>query len=64
MMDQFNDFMKLEAIRMYLKSYGYKAIVDNNSMSVKVQDVDINSTLHSICTWNTAREFIEVRSKS
>jgi hypothetical protein len=62
MMDNFNDYIKIEAIAIYLRSFGYKAKVCNNSMSVQVQDVD--STIHSICTWDTAREFIKVRSQA
>jgi hypothetical protein len=62
MMDQFNDYIKLEAICTYLKSFGYKAKVCNNSMSVQVQDVDC--TVHAICTWEIAREFIKVRSQA
>ena len=61
-MDQFNDYIKIEAISTYLKSFGYKAKVCNNSMSVQVQDVD--STIYSICTWEIAREFIKVRSQA
>ena len=62
MMDNFNDFIKIEAISTYLKSFGYKTKVCNNSMSVQVQDVD--STIHTICTWEAAREFIKVRSQA
>jgi hypothetical protein len=61
-MQKLEDFIKIEAISTYLKSFGYKAKVCNNSMSVQVEDVD--STMHSICTWDTAREFIKVRSQA
>jgi hypothetical protein len=61
-LEDFNQFIETEAIATYLKSFGYKAKVCNNSMSVQVEDVD--STMHSICTWDTAREFIKVRSQA
>jgi hypothetical protein len=60
--ENFEDFIKIEAIAIYMRSFGYKAKVCNNSMSVQVEDVD--STMHSICTWDTAREFIKVRSQA
>jgi hypothetical protein len=58
----FEEFIQIEAIATYLRSFGYKAKVCNHSMSVQVQDVD--STIHTICTWDTAREFIKVRSQA
>jgi hypothetical protein len=61
-LEDFNQFIETEAIAVYLRSFGYKAKVCNNSMSVQVQDVD--STIHTICTWDTAREFIKVRSQA
>jgi hypothetical protein len=61
MMDQFNDYVKLEAICTYLKSFGYKAMVHNNSMSVHVMDEEI---ILVFTTWDTARKFIKVRSQA
>jgi hypothetical protein len=58
----FEEFIQIEAIATYLRSFGYKAKVCNNSMSVEVQDVD--STFHTICTWEGAREFIKVRAEA
>lgn len=60
--ENFDQFIEIEAIAIYLRSFGYKAKVCNNSMSVQVEDVD--STTHSICTWDTAREFIKVRAQA
>ena len=62
MMDNFNDFIKLQAISTYLKSFGYKAMVHNSSLSVQVQDLDASTK--SICNWEAAREFIKVRAES
>lgn len=61
-LEDFEDFIKMEAISTYLKSFGYKAKVCNNTISVQVQDVDL--TVHSICTWDSAREFIKVRAQA
>jgi hypothetical protein len=58
----FDQFIETEAIATYLRSFGYKAKVCNNSMSVEVQDVDC--TFHTICTWEGAREFIKVRAEA
>ena len=58
----FEEFIQIEAIATYLRSFGYKAKVCNKSMSVEVQDVD--STFHTICTWEGAREFIKVRAEA
>jgi hypothetical protein len=60
MMDQFNDYVKLEAICTYLKSFGYKAMVHNNSMSVHVMDKEI---ILVFTTWEVAREFIRVQAQ-
>ena len=62
MMESFNDYVKMEAICTYLKSFGYKAKVDNNALVVHVQDLD--ATVKSICNWEAAREFIKVRAES
>jgi len=64
MMDNFNDYVKLEAICTYLKSFGYKAMVHNNSMVVHVQySIGDTSVVLAIPTWEVAREFIKVRSQ-
>jgi hypothetical protein len=61
MMDNFNDYIKLEAICTYLKSFGYKAMVHNNSMSVHLKE---DATIFMFTTWDAAREFIKVRSQA
>lgn len=58
----FENFVQMEAICTYLKSFGYKAQVNNNAMVVEVQDLD--TTTKTICNWDTAREFIKVRAES
>lgn len=55
MMDSFNDYVKMEAICTYFKSYGYKAKVDNNSMSVHIMHA---GAVLVFTTWEAAREFI------
>lgn len=60
-MDNFNDYVKLEAICTYLKSFGYKAMVHNNSMSVHLKEGD---DILMFGTWDAAREFIKVRSQA
>jgi len=62
MLENFNDYVKIEAICTYLKSFGYKAKVNNNTMAVEVQDLD--ESIKSICNWDTARKFIKVRAES
>ena len=65
MMDQFNDYIKIEAIATYLRSFGYKAKVDNNTMSVYVQYlVGDTFIVLAIPNWDTAREFIKVRAQA
>jgi hypothetical protein len=61
MMDNFNDYVKLEAICTYLKSFGYKAMVHNNSMSVHLKE---DATIFMFTTWEAAREFIKMRSQA
>jgi len=58
----FENFVQMEAICTYLKSFGYKAKVNNNTLAVEVQDLD--ASIKSICNWDTAREFIKVRAES
>ena len=69
----FHNTMECYAICAYLKSFGYKARVDQNTLTCHVQDpkyVDpMFSTLDTfvvvqIPTWEVAREFIKVRSQS
>lgn len=65
MMDNFNDYVKMEAICTYLKSFGYKAKVDNNALVVHVQDPKLDTfVVVAIPTWEAAREFIKVRAES
>ena len=61
-MNDFEDFVQMEAICTYLRSFGYKAKVNNNILSVEVQDLDASTK--TICRWETAREFIKVRAES
>lgn len=64
MLDNFNDFIKMEAICTYLKSFGYKAKVDNNALVTYVQDpVGDTFVVVAIPTWEVAREFITLRTK-
>ena len=64
-MDDFNDFTKAYAIASYLKSFGYKAQVDTNTLTTYVQDpVGDRFVVMCIPTWETAREFIKVRSQA
>lgn len=65
MMDNFNDYVKMEAICTYLKSFGYKAKVDNNALVTYVQDpMGDTFVVVAIPTWEVAREFIKVRAES
>ena len=65
MMDEFNDMMECHAIALYLKSFGYKTQVDNNTLVTHVQDpVGENIIILPIPDWDTAREFIKVRAES
>jgi hypothetical protein len=60
----FDQFIETEAIATYLRSFGYKAKVDNNTMSVHVQySVGDTFVVQAIANWETAREFIKVRSQ-
>jgi hypothetical protein len=60
----FNQFMEIEAIATYLRSFGYKAKVDNNALVTYVQDpVEDTFVVIAIANWDTAREFIKVRSQ-
>lgn len=65
MLDNFNDYVKMEAICTYLKSFGYKAKVDNNALVTYVQDpVGDTFVVVAIPNWEAAREFIKVRAES
>lgn len=65
MMDDFNDFTKAYAIRLYLEGFGYKAQVDRNTLTTYVQDpVGDTFVVLAIPTWDIAREFIKVRAES
>jgi hypothetical protein len=60
----FDQFMEIEAIARYLRSFGYKAKVDNNALVTYVQDpVEDTFVVIAIANWDTAREFIKVRSQ-
>jgi hypothetical protein len=58
----FDQFIEIEAIATYLRSFGYKAKVNNNDLTVLVQDLD--ASIKIICNWKIAREFIKVRSQA
>lgn len=58
----FENFVQMEAICTYLKSFGYKAKLNNDTMAVEVQDLD--GTIVNLTTWEAAREFIKVRAES
>jgi hypothetical protein len=63
--EDFSQFIETEAIATYLRSFGYKAKVDNNAMSVYVQYlVGDTFIVLAIPNWDTAREFIKVRSQA
>ena len=63
-MDYFSNTMQCHAICTYLKGYGYKAQVDNNTLCTYVQDPVENSFIVlPIPTWEVAREFIRIRTK-
>ena len=63
MMDSFNDYVKMEAICTYLKSFGYKAKVNNDDLTVDVQDPKWDTfVIVKITCWDSAREFIKVRT--
>lgn len=64
-MYEFNDMMECYAIALYLKSFGYKAQVDSNTLVTYVQDPMGDSfVVLAIPNWDTAREFIKVRAES
>ena len=61
----FENFIQMEAICTYLKSFGYKAKVDNNALVVYVQDPKLDTfVVVAIPTWEAAREFIKLRAES
>ena len=61
----FHNTMKCYAICTYLKSFGYKAQVDQNTLTCHVQDPKLDTfVVVQIHTWEVAREFIKVRSQS
>lgn len=64
-MDNFNNTVECYAIALYLKSFGYKAQVDSNTLVTYVQDPMGDSfAVLAIPNWDTAREFIKVRAES
>lgn len=64
-MYDFNNTMECYAIALYLKGFGYKAQVDSNTLITYVQDpVEDSFVVVAIPNWDTAREFIKVRSQS
>jgi len=62
--EDFNQFIEKQAIATYLRSFGYKAKVDTNALVTYVQDpVQDTFVVLAIANWDTAREFIKVRSQ-
>jgi hypothetical protein len=63
--ENFEDFIEMEAIATYLRSFGYKARVDTNTLKTYVKD-PLSDTFVELCipNWDTAREFIKVRSQA
>jgi hypothetical protein len=62
-LEDFNQFIETEAIAVYLRSFGYKAKVDNNALVTYVQySVGDTFVVLAIANWDTAREFIKVRA--
>jgi hypothetical protein len=60
----FDNFVQIEAICTYLRSFGYKAYVDQNTLTAYVQDPVLDSfVVLAIPTWEVAREFIKVRAE-
>ena len=60
---EFDQFIEIEAIATYLRSFGYKAKVDNNALVTYVQySVGDTFVVLAIANWDTAREFIKVRA--
>ena len=63
--EDFNQFIETGAIATYLRSFGYKAKVDTNALVTYVQDpVEDTFVVLAIANWDTAREFIKVRSQA
>jgi hypothetical protein len=61
----FDQFIETEAIATYLRSFGYKAKVDTNALVTYVQDPKLDTfVVLAIPNWETAREFIKVRSQA
>ena len=59
----FDQFIEIEAIATYLRSFRYKAKVDTNALVTYVQDpVEDTFVVQAITNWDKAREFIKVRA--
>ena len=64
-MNDFENFVQIEAICRYLRSFGYKAQANHNNFTVQVQDPKWDTfVIAEITSWDTAREFIKVRAES
>lgn len=63
-MNDFHNTMECYAICTYLKSFGYEARVDQNTLTTCVQ-VPLHDTFIVLTfpTWEVAREFIRVSSQ-
>lgn len=63
MLDDFNATIECYAICTYLKSFGYKAQVNRNTLTTYVQDpVENTFVVMPIPNWEIAREFIALRA--
>jgi hypothetical protein len=60
MIPNFNEYMKLSAICIYLKSFGYVSTVCTVRQSVRLW---LDNQLFTFSTWDSAREFIKVCSQ-
>jgi hypothetical protein len=58
----FENFVQMEAICTYLRSFGYKAQVNDDDLTVLVKDLD--ESIKIISNWKIAREFIVNRAES
>ena len=62
-MSDFENFIQMESICTYLRSFGYKAKVNNDDLTVDVQDPEWDTfVIVKITCWDSAREFIKVRT--
>lgn len=58
-LNDFEDYITIEAICTYLRSFGYNAVVHNNSMSVHVKQGEAMMVFNA---FDAAKEFIKDRA--